>query len=122
VNSLIRPHHESRRPDQGSGRRHRRAPDVERPRRHFIPLTPEGVPAATPDAPKPSPVVLVAEDARARYPWLPARVIAGSVWSGPAHERVRVAENGEASPWPRGQRSATPRRTELDRWTAGLRR
>lgn len=121
MNSLIRPHHESRRPDQGSGRRHRRAPDGER-RRHFIPLTPEGVPAATPDAPKPSPVVLVAEDARARYPWLPARVIAGSVWSGPGHVRLRVAENGEASPWPRGPRSATPRRTELDRWTAGLRR
>jgi hypothetical protein len=55
------------------------------------------VPVAVPDAPKPSPIVLVAEASLARYPWLPARVIAGSVWRGPANERVRVDENGIAT-------------------------
>jgi len=58
----------------------------------------DGVPAATPDAPRPSPVVLVADESRARYPWLPPRVIAGSIWRGPANERVRVDENGAAVP------------------------
>jgi len=53
---------------------------------------------ATPDAPRPSPVVSVSAEARARYPWLPARVIAGSVWRGPANVRVRVDESGEAVP------------------------
>jgi hypothetical protein len=107
---LNSPHHDNRRPDQGSRRRHRRPPDGER-RHHFTPLTPEGLPAATADAPKPSPVVFVAEDARARYPWLPARVIAASVWSGPDHVRVRVDENGDAAPWPCEPRSLPPRRT-----------
>ena len=60
-------------------------------------LNADGVPAAVPDAPKPSPVVHVSEESRARYPWLPARVIAGSVWRGPANERVRVDENGIAA-------------------------
>jgi len=50
-----------------------------------------------PDAPKPSAIVLVSEESRARYPWLPARVIAGSVWRGPANERVRVDQNGIAA-------------------------
>ncbi len=62
-----------------------------------MPLTDAGVPAATPDAPKPSPVVFVSDESRARYPWLPARVIAGSVWRGPNHERVRVDEDGKAA-------------------------
>jgi hypothetical protein len=42
-------------------------------------------------------VALVSEESRARYPWLPGRVIAGSVWRGPANERVRVDENGIAA-------------------------
>ncbi len=62
-----------------------------------MPLTEEGFPAATPDAPKPSPVVFVSDESRARYPWLPARVIAGSIWRGPANERVRVDDNGIAA-------------------------
>ncbi|HET9598779.1 MAG TPA: hypothetical protein VFP65_24605 [Anaeromyxobacteraceae bacterium] len=52
-----------------------------------------------PDAPRPSPVVAVADESRARYPWLPGRVIAGSVWRGPQHERVRVDDAGRAVPW-----------------------
>jgi hypothetical protein len=62
-------------------------------------LTSDGVPAAAADAPKASPPVFVSEESRARYPWLPARVIAGSVWRGPQHERVRVDETGHAVPW-----------------------
>ncbi len=62
-------------------------------------LNEEGVPLATPDAPRPSPVVLVSEESRRRYPWLPGRVIAGSVWRGPGFERVRVDETGDAKPW-----------------------
>lgn len=64
-----------------------------------IPLTDSGVPAATPGAPAPSPVVSVSAESRARYPWLPPRVIAGSVWRGPQQERVKVDEAGEARPW-----------------------
>ena len=56
------------------------------------------MPAAVPDAPRPSPVVTVTAESRARYPWLPARVIAGSRWRGPAHEKVRIDENGKATP------------------------
>lgn len=89
--------------DHGSKRgrdsRHRpRAPQGERRHNPPVPLNDDGVPAATPDAPKPSPIVLVSEESRARYPWLPARVIAGSVWRGPANERVRVDESGAAVP------------------------
>lgn len=64
-----------------------------------IPLTDSGVPAATPGAPAPSPVVAVSTDSRTRFPWLPPRVIAGSVWRGPQQERVKVDENGAARPW-----------------------
>jgi len=63
-----------------------------------IHLTPEGVPAAAPDAPPVSPVVFVAEESLKLYPWLPARVIAGSIWRGPRHERVRVDARGVAEP------------------------
>lgn len=56
------------------------------------------MPAAVPNAPKPSAIVLVSDESRARYPWLPARVIAGSVWRGPANERVRVDDRGAAAP------------------------
>ena len=59
-------------------------------------LTPAGVPAAAPDAPPTSSVVLVSDESRAKYPWLPGRVIAGSVWSGPAHVRVQIDERGNA--------------------------
>jgi hypothetical protein len=62
-----------------------------------VPLNDEGVPVALPDAPRPSGVVFVAAESLARYPWLPARVIAGSVWRGPANERVRVDERGLAA-------------------------
>lgn len=61
-------------------------------------LNEEGVPAAVPDAPRPSPVVFVSAESRARYPWLPARVIAGSTWRGPGHVKVRVDETGHAAP------------------------
>lgn len=71
-----------------------------------IQLTPEGVPAAAPDAPPPSPVVSVAAESRARYPWLPGRVIAGSIWRGPQHERVRVDERGVATPVAHARRLA----------------
>ncbi len=60
-------------------------------------MTPEGVPAALSDAPRPSPVVVVSDESRARYPWLPPRVIAGSVWRGPNQERVQVDERGHAA-------------------------
>ena len=63
-----------------------------------IQLNEEGVPVATPEAPRPSAVVFVSAESLARYPWLPARVIAGSVWRGPGHLRVRVDETGTAVP------------------------
>ncbi len=78
-------------------RRHRHAPNGTRGQ-HSMALTAEGFPAATAEAPKPSPAVLVSDESRARYPWLPARVIAGSLWRGPQHERVRVDETGSAAP------------------------
>jgi len=66
----------------------------------------EDVPAAASGAPAPlSPVVFVLAESRERFPWLPARVIAGSVWRGPAHERVRIDLGGRAEPV-----SAAPRR------------
>ena len=64
-----------------------------------VSLTEEGVPAAVTDAPRPSPAVFVSDKARATYPWLPPRVIAGSVWRGPRNERVKVDEAGDAIPW-----------------------
>ncbi len=70
-----------------------------------IPLTDAGVPAATPDSPVPSPVVMVTGESRARFPWLPSRVIAGSIWRGPQNVRVKIDESGEARPW----RSPPPR-------------
>jgi hypothetical protein len=65
-----------------------------------MPLAESGVPAAVPGAPPPSSTVFTSEASRAKYPWLPPRVIAGSVWRGPALERVKVDANGEAKPWP----------------------
>jgi hypothetical protein len=64
--------------------------------RHHIPLTPEGVPATAPDAPPTSGVVIVSDESRALYPWLPGRVIAWSVWRGPAHVRVQIDQHGNA--------------------------
>lgn len=64
--------------------------------RHHIPLTAEGVPATAPDAPPTSSVVFVSDESRARYPWLPGRVIAWSVWRGPGHLRVQVDQQGNA--------------------------
>jgi hypothetical protein len=79
---------------RSSRTRHGRGPSHEP--HHRIQLTPDGVPAALPDAPKPSPIVSVSAESRAMYPWLPARVIAGSVWRGPEHARVRVDDSGRA--------------------------
>ncbi len=78
-------------------RRRGHGPSGEAARPH-IPLTPEGVPAATPDAPPRSRVVLVSDESRARYPWLPGRVIAWSVWRGDGHLRVQIDEHGNAVP------------------------
>jgi hypothetical protein len=87
-----------RRRPRPHGNGHGHAPRAER-----IVLTEEGVPASTPDAPPVSPVVFVTAETRKRYPWIPARVIAGSVWRGPGHVRVRVDERGEAAPWKTGR-------------------
>jgi hypothetical protein len=94
------PHHEGRADRRGS-RRFRRAPAEGARRGPAISLTPEGLPAMTPHAPPPSPVVVVSEEGRGRYPWLPARVIAGSVWSGPRQVRVQVDRSGNVAAWPR---------------------
>jgi len=80
------------------GPRRQGAPASQPHGHHAVVLNEEGVPAAVPDAPKPSPVVFVSAESLARYPWLPARVIAGSVWRGPGHLRVRVDEFGIAEP------------------------
>jgi hypothetical protein len=89
----------SPRPQQGR-RRQRKHQSSAAPHRQqpTIPLNEEGVPAAVPDAPRPSPVVFVSAESLARYPWLPPRVIAGSLWRGPKHERVKVDEQGNAAP------------------------
>ena len=95
---MIGSHRENR--QNGRGKRRRpRGPGSPGPRHERIPLTEEGIPAATPDAPPLSPVVFVSAESRKRYPWIPARVIAGSVWRGPGHVRVRVDERGDATPW-----------------------
>lgn len=86
-------------PKPGRGSKHRqRAPQGDRRHNPPVPLNADGVPAAVAGAPKPSVIVSVSDESRARYPWLPARVIAGSVWRGPANERVRVDESGAAVP------------------------
>ncbi len=82
-------HRSKFRPRGPQGAQHREPPIV---------LNAEGVPAAVPDAPRPSPVVIVAATTRSRYPWLPPRVIAGSAWRGPANEWVRIDEFGAAEP------------------------
>ena len=95
-----KPHHQNGSSDRNGRRRQRTfTPDGERRRHGGVTLTEEGFPAAAPDAVKPSPIVTVADESRARFPWLPARVIAGSVWRGPRHERVRVDESGRAALW-----------------------
>jgi hypothetical protein len=96
---LNAPHHENRGGDRRTRSRARRRPSTGERRHHAVPLTPDGVPAATPDSPKTSPVVFVSEASLATYPWLPGRVIAGSVWRGPAGLRLRVDEAGNAAPW-----------------------
>lgn len=80
----------------GRGRRPNRGPARPPP----IPVTASGVPAAVPDVAPPSPPVFTTEASRARYPWLPKLVIAGSVWRGPGHQKVKVDAEGEATPWP----------------------
>jgi hypothetical protein len=83
---------------QHSGRRRRGHGPNGTPPAQRITLTPDGVPAATPDATPVSAVVFVSDESRARYPWLPGRVIARSVWRGPDHVRVQIDENGNAAP------------------------
>ena len=78
------------------GKRRQGSPGAELHAHPPVPLNEEGMPAAIPDAPRPSPVVFVSAESLTRYPWLPPRVIAGSVWRGPANERVRVDESGNA--------------------------
>ncbi len=100
------------RPDDKRGTRRRRRGGHgpgggEHRSQHRIVLTPEGFPAATPDAPATSAAVFVSDASRTLYPWLPPRVIARSVWRGPGHLRVQVDEHGNASPWRAGP--GTPR-------------
>jgi hypothetical protein len=90
----------SHHPNRRGPRARRRGPHAAHERGHVaVPLTEEGFPAATPEAPRPSPAVFVSEASRQVYPWLPRRVIAGSVWRGPHYERVRVDETGNAERW-----------------------
>lgn len=77
-------------------RRRRHGPGGGAATRQHIPLTPEGVPAAVPDAPPVSSVVFVSDESRKQYPWLPGRVIAWSVWRGPDQTRVQIDERGNA--------------------------
>jgi hypothetical protein len=98
---LDRAHQENRNARNNNGKRRRRRTPGSAPGRHHppVPLTSEGMPAATPDSPAVSPVVFVSDESRALHPWLPPRVIAGSVWRGPGHQRLRVDEHGNAQPW-----------------------
>ncbi len=105
MNGLQHQSRGKRGPDRRAGRHQRRGPNGER--HDPIHLTSDGVPAAAPDAPKPSLVVFVSDESRTRYPWLPGRVIAGSVWRGPKHERIQVDATGNAMPWRSGP--GTPR-------------
>jgi len=84
-------------PKPGRGPRRPGAPSSHHPAHAPVVLNEEGVPVAVPDAPRPSPVVFVSEASLARYPWLPPRVIAGSIWRH-GHLRVRIDEAGEAEP------------------------
>lgn len=93
------PRHSKPRQDR-SARRQRRGGRGLSPQPQVIPVTEEGFPAAVPDVPPPSPAVFTTDAARAAYPWLPGRVIAGSIWRGPAHTKVRVDASGDAAPWP----------------------
>jgi hypothetical protein len=89
--------HRYTQPFARSGKRRSRPETTPAPQRHqSIALTQEGFPAATPEALPPSSVVFVSDESRARFPWLPGRVIAGSIWLGPGQERVRVDEDGRA--------------------------
>lgn len=92
--------HQENRNARSNKRRRRRIPGSAPGRHHQpVPLTAEGMPAATPDSPAVSPVVFVTDASRELHPWLPPRVIAGSVWRGPGHTRVQVDEHGNAQPW-----------------------
>lgn len=94
-------HQENRQGGRGNKRRRRRIPGGSPRSAPPVVFTAEGMPAAVPDSPPVSPVVFVSDEARARYPWIPGRVIAGSVWRGPGpgHERVRIDEQGQAQPY-----------------------
>jgi len=85
---------------RGMGRRRFTPAEPSRDHVHGGPLTESGMPAATPNAPPTSATVFTTDESRARFPWLPQRVITGSIWRGPAHERVKVDANGNATPWP----------------------
>ena len=100
---MSRPHDDKRHGRRGRRRGHGGGDGRKQPR---ITLTPEGFPAAVPDEPPPSSAVFVSDESLARYPWLPPRVIAGSVWRGPGHLRVQVDETGTAVPWRTGPGSA----------------
>jgi hypothetical protein len=102
----MRSHHDEPGPDRSTRLRHRHGGEE---RRHpAASITVDGFPGYMPDSPKLSPVVAVTDESRARYPWLPSCVIAGSIWSGPRHERVQVDEDGGAAAWPRGARQGAP--------------
>ena len=82
---------------KGPRRRNGASTGHHHPHHPHLVLNEEGVPAARPDDPRPSPVVFVTEESLARYPWLPRRVIAGSHWRGPAQEKVWIDEAGNAA-------------------------
>ncbi len=94
---MSKPHRQSPRPRDRSKRR-QRAPGGAQHQHPPVPLNADGVPVALADGPKASKVVTVSAESLARYPWLPARVIVGSIWRGPGHVRVRVDEHGVAVP------------------------
>lgn len=99
---MSRPHEEKRHGGRRGRRRGPHGPNGDARKQPRIILTPEGFPAAVPDEPPPSTAVFVSEESLARYPWLPPRVIAGSVWRGPGNTRVQVDEGGHAHPWRAG--------------------
>jgi hypothetical protein len=99
LQNLNEPRHSKPR-NERTARRQRRGGRGLTPQPMVIPVTEEGFPAAVPDIPPPSPAVFTSDAARSSYPWLPGRVIAGSIWRGPAYVKVRVDASGEAAPWP----------------------